>query len=232
MQTHDEVVQQALEAVGQLDRAEIVAAFVGSLSTKNLAARSAFGSYVILQHLTDHEFQDSGTFSMGHCAVCGVRPETRTTEEGRNNKIAKYPFQVQHTQLVYSTHDLRTFPDRERNEPTAEDIRLLNEILAALRALPESAQLSELVKAPQGIIKSNKHQRTILLETFGYAGILCPEYREHYGRRFVPFDEAESQQPANSNKRDWAYPARFWMGENGVQEEWVRYWFGDYLSGN
>lgn len=229
MRTHDKIVQSALRAMAQINREAVLAAFVGSLATRNLSARSAFGSYVILQHFTTHEFRDSAIFSMGYCAHCGVPPTHPMSAERRDEWVARYPFQVRHTQIVYASHDLTTFADRRVDAPTEESTQMLRDILEALRSLPESAQLSELQKAPQGIIKSNKHERTILLETLGYAGILCPPDREHWGSRFIQFDEAESQQPSNANKRDWAYPTRFWSGAAGVQEAWVKHWFGEYL---
>ena len=40
---HDEIISNAISAVKSIDEKRIVSAFIGSLSTKNLPARSAFG---------------------------------------------------------------------------------------------------------------------------------------------------------------------------------------------
>ena len=106
---------------------------------------------------------------------------------------------------------------------------ILKNLLDALRRLPASAELGELNKSLQGVLKSNKHERTILLETFGYAGILCPGDERHYSDGFVPYDFANTRQPQQYYKREWDYPVRFWTGTAGVNEELVARYFAPYL---
>jgi hypothetical protein len=227
MPTHDEICKQAVAAVAQVDREAILAAFVGSLSTRNLPARSAFGSYVVLQHFVVHEFEKSDKFSMGWCAYCGIGESLEHVEY--DESIQKYPFQAQHTNIRYSAHDLSTFGRRKVDTPTDDDIGCLNKMLDALRSLPASAQLGDLNKSLQGIIKSNKHERMILLETFGYAGILCPSDQQHYSAEFVQHDFANSRQPQQYYKREWDYPVRFWTGSDGVNEDMVDRYFAQFL---
>ena len=95
MPSHDEIVAQALEAVKHADPDAIVRAFVGSLSTRNLPARSAFGSYVVLQRFEIHPYRRSEVFSTQNCALCGVPPETENTSNtGRPIKIVEgYPIE-------------------------------------------------------------------------------------------------------------------------------------------
>jgi hypothetical protein len=227
MSFHDEIIARALEAVRRANRAAIVRAFVGSLSTRNLPARSAFGSYVVLQKVEAHPYRRSKVFSTENCAVCGLPPETDFAES--EERVANYPFQVQHTDVQYAAFDLETFARRDVDEPTQESIDCLGRLLDALRALPADAQLTELGKSIGKAIKSNKHERMILLETFGYAGILCPKRKQHYGKRYVSYDKAESDQPKEYYKREWAYPVRFWTGQDGVNEKLVNSYFGESL---
>ncbi len=224
MPSHDDICKQAVEAVIQIDGEAVVRAFVGSLSTRNLPARSAFGSYVVLQHFAAHDFQESETFSMDWCAYCGIGKSLRHVKT--DERIQKYPFQIQHTRVHYAAFDLSTFSSRAVETPTDDDVDRLNKILNALRALPASAQLGELNKSLQGMIKSNKHERMILLETFGYAGILCPSGQRHYSDAFVPHDFANLRQPQQYYKREWDYPVRFWTGSDGVNEEMIDRYFG------
>ncbi len=223
---HDEIVDRAEEAFQNADRAAIVRAFVGSLSTRNLPARSAFGSFVVLQKFKAHPFQGSRVFRSENCAVCGLQQTNAPQVEER---VSKYPFQVQHTDIQYAALDLETFSRRVVDEPTQESIDCLGSLLDALRSLSTDAQLTQLQKSIGKTIKSNKFERMILLETFGYAGILCPESKRNYGIGFVSWDEANSDQPEHFYKREWAYPVRFWAGVDGVNEVLVRSYFGEFL---
>ena len=227
MPTHDEICKQAVNALESIDQNTIVAAFVGSLSTRNLAARSAFGSYVVLQEFSCHDFTESQTFSMGHCAICGSPRFSERSET--DHRVAGYPFQVQHTDIQYAAFDLSSFNSRLVDIPTDNDRELLVAIFTALRSLPTESKLTELNKSLQGVFKSNKHQRMILLETFGYAGILCPTEQRNYTTQFVEYDFANENQPDQFFKREWAYPIRFWSGEVGVNEEMIEHYFSSFL---
>lgn len=227
MVAHDEIVAAAVGAMQRADRAAILGAFVGSLSTRNLPARSAFGSYVVLQHFAAHPSRASEEFGKDTCAYCGLPPKSRSAET--DDRIRAYPFQVQHTDIRYAAHDLATFANRDVTSPTPGDIGRLRGLLDALRSLPATAQLTELNKGIGKAIRSNKFERMILLETFGHAGILCPPSKDHYGKTFVTYEESNLDTPPEKSKQEWKYPVQFWTGKDGVDEEWVDRLFGAFL---
>ena len=224
---YDEFIDKAIETVNKINQEEVVAAFVGSLSTKNLPARSAFGSYVVLKNLKKYRYEASKIFTSGGCKYTGLSEEFE--EETDENRILNYPFQVRHTRLNYSLFDLITFNTRNVDEPTETDSQILSTIFDSIRSLPESAQLTELNKSIQGKFKSNKHQRTIMLETFGYAGILKPKGQKNYKDDFLTYEFVNSQQPSEYYKREWDYPTRYWTGQDGIDEENLNYYFAQYL---
>lgn len=228
MATHETLSRQAVASLAAVDRHAVMAAFVASLSSRNLPARSAFGSYVVLQHFAHHDYRASQAFSSGNCAHCGLPQETDTLET--DARVSGYPFQVQHTDISYAAHDLATFNDRRVDVPSDEDRKRLAAIFHALSSLPATAQLGELNRSLQGILKSNKRERMILLETFGYAGILCPPDQRHYSDDFVSYDFANLNQPQPFYKREWAYPVRFWTGADGVSADWFRHYFSAFLA--
>lgn len=227
MATHDEISRQAAQALAEADLKAVTAAFVASLSSRNLPARSAFGSCVVLQHFVCHKFAASQGFAAGKCAYCGLPEQIDDLET--DERVMRYPFQVQHTDIQYAAHDLATFSRRDVGVPGSDDRELLQRIFNAIRSLPQSAQLGELGASLQGIIKSNKHERTILLETFGYAGILCPGNQRSYSNGFVPYDFASLNQPRQFYKREWAYPIRFWTGADGLNEAALINYFDGFL---
>ena len=224
---HDEIIKAGIEAVSKVDLDDVVSAFIGSLSTKNLPARSAFGSYVVLKNLQKHSFDESEHFAGGNCRHCGLKETSKYPIN--EDAVEKYPFQVQHTNLRYAVLDLSSFNSRKVDNPSKSDVDILRSILDAMRMLPKDAQLTELIKAIQGKIKSNKHQRMILLESFGYAGILSPEGQQTYREKFLGYDFTYTRQPPEFFKREWEYPVRFWTGADGVNEEYVNFYFGKYL---
>jgi hypothetical protein len=136
---------------------------------------------------------------------------------------------VQHTNIRYAAFDLATFRRREVDEPAHDAVERLRRLLDALRGLPPDAELTELQKSIGRAFKSNKYERQILLESFGYAGILLPEGKRDYAKGFVTYDEANADQPREFFKRDWAYPVRFWTGRDGVNEARVVSYFGEFL---
>lgn len=227
MITHDEIVAQAVDAIRYIDRAAVVRAFVGSLATRNLPARSAFGSYAVLRVFAAHAHQPSAIFSPVNCAVCGLPPKRDSAES--DERVANYPFQVQHTDIRYAAFDLATFHSREVDEPTHDAVDRLRRLLDALRWLTADAELTELQKSIGTAFKSNKYERQILLESFGYAGILLPQGKRDYTKGFVTCDDANADQPREFFKREWAYPVRFWTGRDGVNEPSVVSHFGEFL---
>jgi hypothetical protein len=228
MKSHDVIVSHAVEIAKRTDRKAVIRAFVGSLTTKNLPARSAFGSLMVLQKFKAHKFQPSRKFDGDNCGYCGLGKQTDYDET--TERVEAYPFQVQHTDIQYAAFDLESFPDRTTDEPKPQDIDCLRKLFDAIRALPAGAQLTELNQCLTKVIKSNKYERMILLETLGYAGILCPRKKDHYSSRFVTFDEANSDQPKEYYKQEWEYPVRFWTGKDGVNETAVQSIFKDFLK--
>lgn len=220
---HDEAVRQAIEVVEATDESAVVAAWVGSLSSRDLAARAAFGSYVVLRHLSEHAHAPTRP-GWPRCGVCGLRERDVTlwTEE----KLAERKYLYYADIIDFALPVLAGFPGRAGTSPTEDDHDRLRRLLDAVRALPATARLVELSGVGKGIIPSNKRERTVLLETLGYAGILCPTGLPNYTDEFVPCHVADTTYPAGVPKSDWAYPARCWTGAAGVNEALVTRYFG------
>ena len=226
MVEHDQIVEAGIELVKCISLEQVVEAFICSLSTRNLPARSAFGSYLVLKHLQSHEFVCEADSKVPHCDLCGLRENLRF---GYNDDVAEKKPLTMPTDIAYAVADLKSFASRKLTVVSDEDIAILKSLLGALRELPAGAQLKELSKAWQGIIKSNKLERMYMLETFGFAGILCPDDQQSYQHSFVSYLTASFTQPAAYYKREWQYPVRFWTGADGVKEAAVSMYFGNYL---
>ena len=62
----------------------------------------------------------------------------------------------------------------------------------------------------------------MLVEALGIAGIL--ETKEHKG--YLTRYTNPGMAPSKSHKSDWAHPADFWTGADGVNKEALAFWFG------
>ena len=124
---------------------------------------------------------------------------------------------------------LEMMEPRHFQRPGAEAVQVLRVILNAIRALPVSAQLSELEQSLVGKLKSNKLDRTHLLEILGYCGILRDPKKPAFHERFVGYEERCWLQPDHFYKRDWNYPVQNWTGVHGVDEDRVQFWFSHLL---
>jgi hypothetical protein len=229
-ETHDAEVAAARAAVAAVDQDAVVDAFVASLGRRDLPARSAFGSLVVLLHLPAHEWRPSAHFAGESCGICGL-PRARRADDvdDPEDAVRRYPRQARHTDVRYATGDLTTSPGRTVTRVHDDDRAVLRRLLDALRALPGAAQLTDLHHAVAPVVRSNQLERTALLEVLGFAGVLLPAGHDAHADGWVTYDDANTRQPANRNKLEWSYPVRFWQGADGVDESHVQRWFGRYL---
>lgn len=65
---HDEVVRRVGAAWQALSRERVGGAFLASLSSRQLAYRSALGSYAIARNFPRHVFEGQGRY----CSICGI----------------------------------------------------------------------------------------------------------------------------------------------------------------
>jgi hypothetical protein len=209
---HDDVVRRAIEVVEGTDERAVVSAWLGSLTNRDLVARAAFGCYVVLRHLSEHEHTPS-IFAGRQCGVCGLPDRDIALADPA---VPGYPTGIDYALPVLVAH-------RAGPPVTEDDHDRLRRLMDGVRALPPTAGLADLSRVAQGIVASNKPERAYLLETLGYAGILCPTGQRHYSTQFVARDFASSQYPAR--KSDWQYPVRFWTGADGVKEDMVARYF-------
>lgn len=228
MYTHEEFLHDVRDSIEKTSQREMVAAFVGSLSTRNMLARCAFSSYVLIRHMPEHEFENTEVFNMATCEICGEYAQSKSAAPDAE-RIKSNPGCVS-MELKYAPVVLQAHLEQPSIVPTAEDAEILKNVFDALRCIPQDCtRLTDLRKAIQKLFKANDRERTVFLETLGFCGILCPSDKAHFTHEYVNKDVVDSSQPSQFNKRDWAYPIRWWEGSDGVNEAMVEYWFGEYV---
>ena len=123
---------------------------------------------------------------------------------------------MEHDNAVVALLEFESFRKIKVPPPSDAAIGMLAELLNAIRKLPKSAQLQDLLKAIQ-FIKGNKLERKHILEIFAYSDILCPlaPFLGKYHR--LEFCSL----PRHPYKAEWNYPACWWTGKAGVNQKAV-----------
>lgn len=225
--THDECVEKIVALASLITPQQVGRAFLSSLSTRCLEWRSAIASYHITSQLSEHHFKDMGEEHYRKrgmcrpeyfpCGICGDTGSGLTAyrnyvEEDlnmRNLERIKYGG-LRRYELLYVMFDLMQFERDEIPEPTAEDISLFRQILAAADSCPKGVAFGYLRDALKEIkgLKSNHNERSNLLDTLAYIGVLQPSSYDH---------------PA-SWWSDWRY-IMYWRGGDGINPDALRRYF-------
>jgi hypothetical protein len=210
---HDGWVTAARDAAAAVALEEVSEAFIASLTSGRLDLRSALGSYAVARRLPDHGFV-AGT-SNG-CAVCGLPPDVNQDLNVLNFERFKWGG-VRRDNVCYIAFDLEQFQLAPRLVADATAIGAGRQVLAALSAASGQETASTAEKLLR-TLKGNVAERHAVLDILGVCGVL--ETKDHRGYRmtFVPY--AERELPAQRFV-DRSYPACWWRGFDGVQQEAV-----------
>ena len=218
IQKHDDVVPRVLRLAARIRPESVGEAFLYSLTTRDLAFRSALGSYAASAWMPEHVHSGSD-----RCAICG-----EYDRQGGHRDLNVLNFErlkwggVRHDQLFYQVFDLKEFEKLPSFEATANDYEVLRSILDVASSLAEKALCGELEKSIAGLFPSSKPERSTLLQIMSYAGIIAPRNRPGYFREW-PVHSSQEVRPAS--KIDWTYPIMWWQGRDGVNYDAVDYYF-------
>jgi len=221
---HDSIVKQCLAIREHIDSQAVANAFVTSLATRNLAYRSALGSYAVLRYFPDHAWSGTGS----SCCICGGDSQGAPQHEDLNVlNFERFKWGgVRHLQALYAAFDLEQFQMLPPIEVTPEHVSLLKELIEHMAHAPAGTSSTQLQKYFPKALKSNKSERDILIGILGIAGIL--ETAEHRG--FLHgFVRADARVLPDRRFVDMAYPACWWSQTDGINTEAVTSWFGHLL---
>jgi hypothetical protein len=221
--SHDDTVEQALVAVGPVDRKVVADAFVTSLSSRRLDLRSALGSFAVLQHFPRHQT----TSRHERCDVCGTHVNPKKSEDLNVLNFERFKWGgVRHDDPLYARLDLGIFQTLPPTTPTKADVQLLRDLLWAIDDAPAQTTASSLEKHLAKTLRSNKPEREVLIGILGLCDILSTPDHRGFTKEFVP---AFAREVPARRFVDMQYPACWWESSDGVNQEAVEYWFGHLL---
>lgn len=218
---HDELIVNLLKERDTADKQSVVASFLIGLENRQPEKRAALSAYAISLNFPAHSFTSAHGIQ---CDVCGAFENKKRNMTLCN--LARYSAGVSGSG---SPEDVYVFL-REHNKasiPQVQSILMLEKVLAVLRTSDpddKPVTMEKKIRAIAGIDMDQEQSRG-LLDLLGQIGIL--ETGKHKG--FVHQYTYMGLAPRKSSSTDWSYPVDFWTGKEGVNEDAVNFWFGDYL---
>lgn len=221
-QTHDETIAQLRTAVARLNPRQAADGFIASLSTRRLDWRSALGSYSVARWLPAH----AATAGERQCRVCGLNAGRYEHDLNVLNFERLKWGGVRHSSPIYALMDMDLFVKNPPPAPSAEDLRIFRELMSIIRTAPVAVSSAALSNSFAGVLKSNKPERDQLIAILGLCGLLGTQEHPGFAKRFVPYSDR-----ALPNHRfvDMAYPACWWSGAVGLNEDLLQDMFGHAL---
>jgi hypothetical protein len=207
---------------------EVGRAFAASLGSRDLAARSALGSYAIHRWLPDHALAPlDGTFAT-ICRVCGWSRMPASHEALDRETAANWTSSrralggVVHYAPGYALYDLTEFRAAPAPLPDDSDWQRLRLILRTPTVLAPDGRAADLERALKSVFPSNKNERTVAIKILGYAGVFSTPGHASFFDRFLMNEE---QELPHQRFVDWGYPMVWWRAKDGIREEAVVQWF-------
>ncbi|WP_019913581.1 hypothetical protein [Paenibacillus sp. HW567] len=218
--THDEIVLRLHELHQRVTKERVAAAFLHSLSTKKVHLRSALSSWALTSSLPVHTYEQRSSVRpnysrCGDCNAHGIMSDRNYVNDDLNvlNFERVKWGGIRLNWLLYCWLDLELFSKEEPFEVTAEDIAILSRLLEAVRDCADHESARMLEKRWKEVVPSSKNERDVLMEIWGYAGLL------------VPGDTPQKRRGGSSDYDSMAE----WQGDDGYSQEALEFFFGAYL---
>lgn len=217
---HDEIVKRLHELHQAITKERVAAAFLHSLSTKKVYLRSALSSWALTSGLPLHTYgqRSSVRTNYSSCGDCNFH-RLVSEREYINHDLNVLNFErvkwggVRLNELLYCWLDLELFSKEEALECTSEDVALLSKMLEAIQNCEDNESARMLEKRWKDVIPSSKHERDVMMEIWGYTGLLAqrdtPRKHRGVGHDFNSVAE--------------------WQGNDGYSQEALEFYFGAFL---
>ncbi|WP_088832258.1 hypothetical protein [Paenibacillus tyrfis] len=219
--THDELVERLHELHQTVTKEQVAAAFLHSLSTKKVYLRSALSSWALTSQMPRHTYGQRSVVrpnysSCGDCNFHGLmsdRDYVNADLNVLNFERVKWGG-VRLNQLLYCWLDLELFSKEEEEfEVTGEDAAMLNQMTEAIQDCAEHESARQLEKRWKDAFPSSKQERDVVMEIWGYAGLLAQQ---------------DTPRKLRGGSHDFNSVAG-WQGSDRYSREALEFYFGVFL---
>ncbi len=226
--SHDQTLINLQKLCGEISPEQVGNAFLASLSARELALRSALGSFAVGRHQKPHKFEWHP--SRGSCCrYCSFYLEE---EKGHPADLNVLNFErlkwggVRHNHAAYEVFDLEQFLKLPTAKPTEADVIILKKIFLAIRQLEPSCHAGHFEKAISGIFPSSRNERCQMIEILSLAGVIAyPGYRNYFDNGQVPHEKDRFKDIGY-----WKSPTTYWRARDGINLNGIAEYFPAYLS--
>ena len=219
-QTHEEALSIAFNEFSKCTKKETTDLFLASLSAFRLDWRAGFSAYVYIRTCPKHAFE-------GHynCTVCSSVKEEVVDFSFINQLRFSIGGFVGEGSLYQIAFMLKQHNYLQSVLPSTKDFDIFKSIIGILKNANENDSPRIIQKEIRNIkgFKSNEEQRRSLLETLGFCSILETEKHKGFLHQFINLGFAPYRPRSN-----WQYPVDWWTGKDGINQEALKFWFGDY----
>ncbi|AIQ69097.1 hypothetical protein [Paenibacillus graminis] len=219
--THDECVRQIRRYhEGIITKERVAAAFLHSLSTRKVHLRSALSSWALTSGMELHSYEQHPLerASYSCCGDCNAsKVMSNKSYVGADLNVLNFErvkwggIRLNH--LLYCWMDLELLGREEEFSFGREDLDILKRMVEAVGECGPGDTARKLEKRWKELFPANQHERDVILEIWGYAGILAPQEKPRQGRG----GDSDFNSVAN------------WRGEEGISKERLNYYFGPML---
>jgi len=215
-----EAIERLVAALNKIDKETVAEAFVSSLVSGRPDYRSILGTYGCFWNIDKEQLLNSPK-------LVGLAATDQPTVYGAGSLAFTLFFRsnsMEHGSVPNAIYELERFATTTSAPISAstESYALLGTIFDTIRKLPPQSQLTQLEKSLSGIMKGNTLHRKHMLEMFGYCDIIHPKRQPKIAGQYY---NANKHLPPHPGKSEWRYPACWWTGTDGLNEDAVKFWF-------
>lgn len=218
--THDELIKRLRDLHQTVTKERVAAAFLHSLSTKKVHLRSALSSWALTAGLPLHTYGERSAVRSNYCS-CGDcnHHGIMSNPEYVNEDLNVLNFErikwggVRLNWLLYCWLDLELFSKEEAFDVTPEDLIIFHKMTEAIRECEDHDSARKLEKRWKDIFPSSKNERDVVMEIWGYAGLLV---------------EGDTPRRRRGGDHDFNSVAG-WQGDDRYSREALEYYFGAFL---
>ena len=218
--SHDKIIQRLQELHQEITKERVASAFLHSLSTKKVYLRSALSSWALTTGLPVHSYGERSVIraNYSNCGDCNFN-RLMSDPEYVNEDLNVLNFErvkwggVRLNHLIYCLLDLELFIQEEIVEPVKEDISILKQMTQVIQACEAHEGARSLEKRLKDVIPSSKNERDVIMEIWGYTGLLAP---------------GDTPRKLRGGNHDFNGVAD-WQGDDGYSQEAMAFYFGSFL---
>jgi len=220
-QTHDEAVEYAFQEFNKCKKKHITNMFLSSLSSARLDWRSGLPAYAIMRMFPNHTLESNGAY----CLICPSFHK-ELVDFSFINLVRFRVGGLINGRIYYVAFILKQHNTLSDVEPCKKDFDIFKSIIEIIKNAESSDGPAKLQKKLRNIegFKSTEEQRKAILETLGFCSILETEKHKGFLYQYTNLGLA----PRFRHSSDWLYPVDWWKGKDGINQEALEFWFGEY----